>query len=346
MLIVNQSRRLLPMLATNRRRQQAARYALQQLQQTDAVQSQPGSILRHYLDTRFNQPFLSTTPAECEQQLRSHGLDPQLAGRVARCLEQCDGVAFAHPPQTVEDCAPLREAVMTEIKALEAFANEKAHRQKLNARHLLMSGILFALAAMTLTTAAATREQTFEAERALNILLSANNPADFRHATEAMATLIDEGAANASLFYNYGTTALMAGDAQTALLALRRAERYSGTTWSISRNMRLARHMLNPDIPDTPPWQRIPLFWHYRLPAQTRMTIAAFAFSAVWILVLVGKQKRWHDQILITTWVMSAACLLFGASVLASIYGEHEARLQHAERLPTLEADVTEKEAS
>ena len=173
----------------------------------------------------------------------------------------------------------------------------------------------------------------FEEQKAATLLLRAAEKKDFAVAVETLARLIDNGAANATLFYNYGTALLMANQPGNALEALARAERYSGTTWGIRRNMRLARRTQAIDATTTTlPWQRIPLFWHYQLRATTRLTIAATAFSAIWLLAVFSRGARRHEFLVLATWLAIAVCLLFSASVLASAHAEHNAAIMHAQR--------------
>jgi len=344
--------RLAPALSANRRRQRAAAHAIRLLRcQPDAPDASaplPGPVLRGYLETRLGPLFKAATPPECEQRLLANGVAPELASRFARCLETCALAAFAHPAPTADETAALRREAEGLVAELDNALKKKQTRRRAGRQGARLVFLLLALpiAAMRPCDGSPANRTgspgaDFEAQRATTILLGAVQPEDFAKAAEALATLVDNGAANATLFHNLGTALLMAGDPDAALEALARAERYSGTTWGIRRNMLLARRAQDPDAPSSLPWQRIPLFWHYRLPATTRMTIAALAFSAIWLLA-IGRRSRRREFILPFLWIATATFLLFGASFLSSVYSEYEAGLNHAQRQTPLQSTVEE----
>ncbi len=342
-LVLRLRRRLIPALNAYRQRQRAAAKAIRQLRrQPDATggsRAPTGPVLRAYLEARLGPAFKSATPPECERLLLADGIAPDLASRFARCLETCTLAAFTHPPPAAEATDALRREAEGLISELDNTLRKPArrHASRRSAR-LLMILLALPMAAVlpchgNPADRNGSRSGNFEVQRATTFLLAATQPDEFAKAADALATLVDNGAANATLFYNYGTALLMAGEPEAALEALARAERYSGTTWGIRRNMLLARRAQNPDTPAALPWQRIPLFWHYRLPAATRMTIAAIAFSAIWLLA-IGLRGRWREIIVPAIWITVAICLLFAASVLASLHGEYEASINHAQRQP------------
>jgi len=333
-------RRMAPALSVNRRRQRAAANAIRQLRQTDAASALPGPVLHDYLDSRLGPSFKAATPPECEQLLLGNGIAPGLARRFASGLEACTLAAFAHPAPTETANDDLRREAENLITELEKSLRKPPRRRASRQAPALAILLALPLAATRPCDGSpadrpGNRSEDFEAQRASTFLLAATQPEDFAKAAEALATLVDDGAANAALFYNYGTVLLLAGDADAALEALARAERYSGTTWAIRRNMRLARRAQESDAPAASlPWQRIPLFWHYRLPVATRMTVAACAFSAIWLLA-IWRRSRHRELVLAAIWIACAVCLLFGASVLTSLHAEVEASLNHARRQST-----------
>jgi hypothetical protein len=335
-------RRLMPALSANRRRQRAAANAIRQLQRkTDAPETPgglPGPVLRGYLEERLGSQFKSATPPECERLLLANGIARDLAGRFARCLEACTLTAFSNPAPTESETDALRREAAGLVSELDrALCKQPRFRAAPRQGAQLLILLALPMAAILPCSGSdanrtGTRSGNFEAQRAETLLLAATHPEDFKKAADSLATLIDDGAANATLFHNYGTALLMAGESDEALLALARAERYSGTTWGIRRNMLLARRAQEPDAPAIAlPWQRIPLFWHYRLPAATRLSIAAIAFSAIWLLA-IGLRGRWREITVPAIWIACAICLLFGASVLTSFHAEFEARIHHAQR--------------
>ncbi len=342
MLALRLRRRLAPAMRASRRRQRAAAHASRLLRcqpdAPDAPPPQPGPVLRGYLEARLGPLFKAATPPECEQGLLTNGITPDLASRFARCLETCTLAAFAHPAPTADETATLRseaEGLVAELDSALRMKQPRRRAGRQGARLVLLLLALLIAAMRPCDGSPANRTGSpgadFEAQRATTILLGAAQPEDFAKAAEALSTLVDDGAANATLFFNHGTALLLAGDPDGALEALARAERYSGTTWAIRRNMLLARRAQDPDAPASLPWQRIPLFWHYRLPATTRMTIASLAFCAIWLLA-IGRRSRLRELTLPFLWIATVICLLFGASVLASFQGEYEAGLNHARR--------------
>jgi len=181
------------------------------------------------------------------------------------------------------------------------------------------------LIALNAISAAAANDRTaqFESQLAMSQLMTVNTPAQFNNASLALKRIIDQGVRNAPLFYNYGTTLLLAEQPQEALNALIRAERYSGTTWELRRNMLLATDKIEDDF-SAPrlPWYRIPLFWHYGLPGRTRMTIAALAFLLLWPAALL-RRTHYKDTYRIIFGVALTLLILFGSSAATTIYQEN-----------------------
>ena len=174
-----------------------------------------------------------------------------------------------------------------------------------------------------LASTAPNRTAQFESQLAMSQLMNVNTPAQFNNASLALKRIIDQGVCNAALFYNYGTTLLLAEHPQEALNALIRSERYSGTTWELRRNMLLATDQLEEDFTAPRlPWYRIPLFWHYGLPGRTRMTIAALAFLLLWPAGLLRK-TRYKDTYRIIFGAALTLLILFGSSAATTIYQEN-----------------------
>jgi hypothetical protein len=334
---------LLPRLRRYQSRRSAAGLALHQIRQAgtapDSASLRIAQALRGYLQTRGGDRVKAATPGECEQILKNTGIPDGLASRFARCLNACASAAFAGvtPDGTTPALEELRQEGESLVTAIEQIWKKQPRRQR-------RPGILLAVALLFLILPPSTRAgdpasgSDFETQRANTALLNASRPEDFAKAAEALAALIDQGAANAGLFFNYGTALLMAGDPAGAMEALARAERYSGSTWGIRRNMLLALRALHEDSPPALPWYRIPLFWHFRLPAEQRMTVTASAFLMAWLMALLLPTRR-REAAIAGLCIAISVFLLFGASTVSSLYAEHHAAIAHAQRLhlPTAE---------
>lgn len=161
----------------------------------------------------------------------------------------------------------------------------------------------------------------FRWQEANSLMLRAENPEDFATAADAYAAMLRDGIVNGPLLYNYSSALLAAGQHAAAARALRRTERYSGTTPEISRSLRLALAGESARVVPSLPWHRPLLFWHHGLPASTRALIAAAAFSAFWLVwaLRLLMRRAVAGSVLLTA---VATALLFGTSVLASLLGE------------------------
>jgi hypothetical protein len=183
----------------------------------------------------------------------------------------------------------------------------------------MLAALLTAATAISAPDSAA----QFESQLAMSHLIKAQKPQQFEESAAALKHIIDRGIRNAPLFYNYGTAMLMANHPQEALNAFIRAERYSGTTWEIKRNMLLATEKLDEDsITPRLPWYRIPLFWHYGLAGRTRLTIASTAFLLLWLTPLIISNRK-KDARRIIFGSALVILILFGSSAATTIYQEH-----------------------
>ena len=167
----------------------------------------------------------------------------------------------------------------------------------------------------------------FETQMAISEMLTASKPAEFEQAAQALERLIRGGARNGTLFYDYGTMLLMANHPEEAYRAFLRAERYSGSNPQIRHNMLMALSKKGADITVARlPWYRIPLFWHYRLSGRTRLTVAAAAFLALCIAILLRRLHRPEPYRILLTAAL-ATLILFGSSALTSVYQEAHATI-------------------
>lgn len=361
-LLLRLLRRHYPEYRAYRTRRSAAALALRHIRQAgnrpdgqnaaDSDSDQAGSrrsrdiaeTLRGYLQAQCGDRVRAATPDECRGMLQSAGISHDLADRVTRFQERCAQAAFSHDSvagdtatETTSDAEAA--ALITELDTvLKQHRRQTRRRRKTTGIELTL--LVLSLALSSVLNAGEPLSEDFESQRAMTVLLTASQPELFADAAGAFAELIDQGAANAGLFYNYGTALLMADEPAAALEALRRAERYSGTTWSIRRNMLLALRALNKEAPVSLPWYRIPLFWHYQLPASARMTVAATAFLILWLLGLLPA-KRLREVIIPAKALAAVLFLLFTASVISSVYSEHLAALAHAQRQPAVSGGPT-----
>lgn len=345
MLLLRLWRRLLPTLRRLRLRRSAATIAYHQIRQYDTAKKtsantgraefQLSQALRGYLLALYGEKVKAATPDECESILQNAGISAELAQRYSRCLESCTSAAFAG--QTLANkqalSANLAGEAETLIRELETAWQQKGRRTKLRLPNVYPLMLSFFAFASLLRANIVIPYADFESQRAMTALLSAANPERFAQAVDALAELIEQGAANGTLFFNYGTALLMAGDPTAAIEALSRAERYDGTTWSIRRNMQLARRALNEDAPPTLPWYRILFFWHFRLPTSVRITVASCAFLMIWIAAFLLK-TRIRNAAVVILWIAISGCILFGASAVNSLEAESHAILVHTQRLP------------
>ncbi|MCK5850399.1 MAG: hypothetical protein KAH23_05740 [Kiritimatiellae bacterium] len=176
-------------------------------------------------------------------------------------------------------------------------------------------------------------ENTFVWKQANATTESARTKEDFLSAARQYNHLLNSGVRNGPLFYNMGTALLLAGDYDNAVAAFTRAERYMGSNWEIKRNLRIALAH-NEEIETTPlPWHRLLLFWHYNLPASTRITITSCALSIICVLItlrILGFKKLVTPPLVITSVVL----IIFGSSAFTTIHQESTAKVIRIE-IPT-----------
>ncbi len=331
MLLLRLLQRRSPAWRTRRLRQRAAAKAIRHLQDGRITSTALAESLRTYLQVQCDGHIQAATPAECRQILLDHGIPDELATGCARLLEFCTKGAFTGGEDTVVSEASRQKAEDL-IHALDAAFRRQRKTRRVSSLRTTLPTAMIVLVTATFTLRAETPVD-FEAQRTRTLLLAADQPSEFAEAAESMAVLIDQGSASAGLFYNYGTALLMAGEAEGAMDALLRAERYGGADWNLRRNLLLAWRGKQADPAALMPWYRIPLAWHYRLPARQRMTLAAAAFLAGWLLAFLVR-RRLRDLVIAASAVAFCLALVLGASVLSSVYSENRAADAHARRIP------------
>ena len=204
---------------------------------------------------------------------------------------------------------------------------------------LLGLSSLMALQASGATPRPPLRQRDFQLQIAERHSLTATSPEAFAAAADALAPAIEQGHRNRTTLYNYGTLLLLATRYPEAEAALAAAECYSGTTWSIRRNLRLARSAGDKQRLRPLGWQRIPLFWHYQLSLPVRLGIVAGSSLLCWLAfaLLLTRHKRVARYLLAMAVV---AIVLFGSSVLSSLGRSRRPITPVA--LPAIQADSEE----
>jgi len=165
-------------------------------------------------------------------------------------------------------------------------------------------------------------ERTFIWNEAQAGMAAARTPDAYLRAAQTYQKLVDDGVRNGPLFYNLGTALLQAGQIDPAIDALQRAERFLGTQGDIRQNLKIAMARKANNETAEWPWYRLVLFWHFYLPAATRMMVAAIAFFIFWAaltLRLAGIQRSGVNALLI---LAAITMILFGSSVAISWHQE------------------------
>lgn len=153
-------------------------------------------------------------------------------------------------------------------------------------------------------------------------MAAARTPDAYLQAAQTYQKLVDDGVRNGPLFYNLGTALLQAGQIDAAIDALQRAEQFLGAQADIRQNLKIAMARKADNETAELPWYRLVLFWHFNLPAATRMMVTAIAFFIFWAaltLRLMGIQRSGINAILILAAII---VIMFGSSVAVSWHQE------------------------
>jgi len=151
---------------------------------------------------------------------------------------------------------------------------------------------------------------------------AARTPNAYLRTAQTYQKLVDDGVRNGPLFYNLGTALLQAGQIESAIDAFQRAEQFLGAQDDIRQNLKIAMARKADNETAEWPWYRLVLFWHFYLPAATRMLVAAIAFFIFWAaltLRLFGIQRSGVKTVLI---LAAITMILFGSSIAISWYQE------------------------
>jgi hypothetical protein len=276
--------------------------------------------LRQYLSNRLGRPTESTTPDEARQLLVASGIPPDCAARFASVMQAHFDASFG------TGSAPGIDHVKSVITAVDqawperhpAPAGRPSHFGVLLATGL---GLGLSLAASASTTA----EREFILNEANSRLASAHTPSDFLAAASAYQKLVDRGICNATVLFNEGTALLLAGKQADAVQVLLRAERYRGSGRDVRRNLAIALGQREGLKTPLTPWNRVVLFWHYRLSCDVRLLITTMGFSFLWLAGALRLRgfRRSGKAIFVAALCVFA---LFGSSVLTTLQQENQAR--------------------
>ncbi len=281
--------------------------------------------LRQYLCDRLALPTAALTPGDAADVLRRHGVGASQAGAFEAVMSRHFNGAYetsgTEPPSAAEIDA-ARRLIADVDHELATLAKRPTGSL---ARLLPFLVTLGLLAGTTTARAMAPDEADFVWNDANSLMTSARAPADYTAAAAEYQKLIDMGIRNAPLFYNQGTAFLQAGRFDDALRILARAECYGGAQGDVARNLQIARARKAGLKTRVMLWDRVLLFWHYRLPAETRILVAAAGFSLWWL----GLALRVLRRPTAARRVMAVAVIvlvIFGSSAVTTLMQEQSAR--------------------
>lgn len=124
----------------------------------------------------------------------------------------------------------------------------------------------------------------FDWERAMSVVESAQEPEDFAVAADFYYAMVTNGFYSGPLFYNLGTTLLLAERPRAAVQAFDIAARWRGMSPDVLAN-RLAAEGLVTSSRQLPP-ERYFFIWHYGLPIQLRLFALQAAWNLMWLFLL------------------------------------------------------------
>lgn len=293
-----------------------ASQAIRKLNDKEAADSHRAicMILRHYLGDRFGVQADALTPCEAESILVKRGIPYDLAKRFSGMMQHHFDVAFGTSQAPVDI-----QALLTMLASIENYRHDTP-RSRLTRKALLVAFMWLSVGVAGASTLA---ERSFIWMESLTELSSAQSPKDFLAAAGTCQKLVDLGVRNPDLFYNQGTALLLAERPAEAVAVLLRAERYGGRAADVSRNMAIAEGRKQGLKTPMSSWLRAVLFWHYELDCATRASIAALAFSLIWIAATMGLfgMKRLGKTLMI---IAAILFVLFGSSVLTSLQQESQ----------------------
>lgn len=280
--------------------------------------------LREYVGRRFGVSASGVTPADAAALLASNHVDADLGGRFNEIFERSFNATYSHRTDAARDAAAEAREALAVLKQIESGLRKPPAPHSLVV--LLIAGGLF-LSSPPPARADDMAEREFMWEQANAATASAQTPGDFAAAARLYRQLAESGVKNATVFHNLGTALLKAEKYDEAVSALLRAERYSGTTWDIERNLLIATAGGGDIQAVSLPWHRLILFWHYGLPCRTRLLVAICSFAALWLCLVL---RRCGLKAMVDPAIVLAAVLLvlFGSSTATSLHQEAQADLR------------------
>ena len=129
-------------------------------------------------------------------------------------------------------------------------------------------------------------------EQANARIAAAKTPEEFLESARTYNQLVAADVRNGPLFYNLGTALLLAGDGENAAAALRRAERYLGSTSEVRVNLRQALALQSGQPDADLPWDHVVFFWHYDEPLRVRTLVALCGWNLLWLALLIRLLTR------------------------------------------------------
>lgn len=326
-----------------RRRQQAMPRAWRRLNKaiklgahsSPAAAAELCAAVRQYLAERLDVAAAGITPADARHLLASIAANPpnDPAGELCRLFEHYFNAGFATRTEQKNldaDCRKLKELIREIELALRAPGHRRANATK-SLPVLLVIGSLW-LFAGTSAMALDLSERTFIWNEANARMATARTPDAYLRTAQTYQKLVDDGVRNGPLFYNLGTALLQAGQVEPAIGAFQRAEQFLGAQADIRQNLKIAMARKANNETAEWPWHRLVLFWHFYLPAATRLLVTVIAFLIFWValtLRMLGIKPSWVNALLI---LATIAVILFGSSTVTTWHKEAMTSGSHALR--------------
>lgn len=298
---------------------------LRQAAKTDAPEAHSliASALRNYAGSRFGVRPESLTPAEISRLAGRNGLDRDSADTLAHILERNFNASFsksADPSISTAEDAVKASGLVRKIESTKPAASRKTG--------VIAAIILALIPAITLADTDITAETGFLWEKAWSSSINAETRDDFQDAARAYRELIASGVRNETVFYNFGTALLFAGDPDGAHEALERAELYGGFDSRVAQNLQAAAEDSNSGY-QLMSWNRVIFFWHYLLPMMWRINIAVAGWTALFLMLAFARITGKRLDRTIMTFVL-ILLIAFGTSAASSALQESQARVRDA----------------
>ncbi len=271
---------------------------------------------RQFLADRFDVPAAAIAPSDAERLLARRNVPADLAAEFVSAFQRRFDAAFS--PVSAPSLEPASSLPLLFSRLDQAL---DAPPSLPPATCLLPPILLLLSLGATPAHAETDSARRFVWDQAGAHMAAAHRPEEFLVAAGDYRKLADMGVRNGPLFYDLGCALLKANQPLDACRAFLRAERYLGANPDLRRNLSLAIAAAEQDGAFTLPWYRPLFLWHYSLPYPVRVTVAAFAFAAVWLalaLRLLGARDP-ASRLLALSLV---ALALFGSSVATTVHQE------------------------